>query len=215
MGSSERYGTIALLVAMLAAALAGCGSSGGGTALPLPALKTFVTASAFDGNLIAVTGKANGVLAADALCMKDAQYPGTGTYKALIVDGTTRIASLSPNAGDGQVDWVLKPNAIYYQSDGRTPVMTTGGNGLFVFGTLKNPFDPNGADTYWTGLSPDWTTFPPTNGANQNCLGWSYNADIWNRGTFGQGGATDSKAIYGSYNALCTDKSYHLICVEQ
>ncbi|HET6489098.1 MAG TPA: hypothetical protein VFG28_04995, partial [Syntrophales bacterium] len=75
MGSSERYGTIALLVAMLAAALAGCGSSGGGTALPLPALKTFVTASAFDGNLIAVTGKANGVLAADALCMKDAQYP--------------------------------------------------------------------------------------------------------------------------------------------
>jgi hypothetical protein len=93
--------------------------------------------------------------------------------------------------------------------------MTTGGNGLFVFGALRHPLDPNGADTYWTGLNSDWTTFPFTNGANQNCSGWSYNADIWYRGTFGQGGQTDSKAIYGSYDALCTDKSYHLLCVEQ
>ncbi len=219
MRSNERYGMMALAFALLATAPAGCGGSGGGGAAPLlPAFKTFVTARVFDGNLIAAegTGKANGILAADALCMKDAQYPGKGTYKALIVDGTNRIASASPNAGDGQVDWVLKPNAGYYQSDGKTPVMTTGGSGLFLFGALKNPFDPDVNDKYWTGLNLDWTTYPFTNGANQNCNGWSYNADIWIRGTFGLGGLKDSSSIYGSYDAACNaTPSYHLICVQQ
>ena len=93
--------------------LSACGgddSSGGVTSfVPCAECKTFVMAGTTDGNLLAngrninnsVTTGPNG---ADALCMDDFDYPGTGVYKALIVDGVNRIASVSPNTGDGQVD---------------------------------------------------------------------------------------------------------------
>ncbi|HUJ16655.1 MAG TPA: LamG domain-containing protein, partial [Nitrospirota bacterium] len=73
--------------------------------------KTFVTATVFDGNLVAAEGthKATGIGAADALCLKDGNYPGAGVYKAFLVDAANRVASVSANAGDGQIGWVLRP----------------------------------------------------------------------------------------------------------
>ena len=46
------------------------------------------------------------VEAADALCPDG--------YKAVITDGATRLASFTPRAGDGQLDWVLHPFTAYY-----------------------------------------------------------------------------------------------------
>lgn len=181
-------------------------------------LKTFVTTSVFDGNLIAAEGtnKATGIAAADSLCMKDAGYPGTGIYKAFLVDGANRIASTTANAGDGQINWVLRPSENYYRSDGTTKIMTTNANGIFVFGTLSNPFVAAGMPSYWTGMDADWTTYPNAGGYNQNCAGWSYNtSEAAPFGTFATGNQTGTQAIHSSYNAYCSHKDYHLACFEQ
>ena len=218
MDKMNRNILVLVVGTLLVAAIAGCGSSSSTPPPPPPDLKTFVTSSVFDGNLIAAEGtsKANGILAADALCMKDANYPGTGTYKAMIVDGVNRIASVTANAGDGQVDWVLKANTKYFQSDGTTQVMTTNANKLFTFGTLDNPFDAVPTDMYWTGLNLDWTTYPDQGGNNQNCSGWSYNtSNAAPYGTFAMGGLTDNGAIYWSFNAFCHIQQFYLICVQQ
>lgn len=102
-------------------------------------------------------GALGGVVGADARCNAGAK-PTTAVYKALIVDGANRVASVSPNTGDGQVDWVFRPGQNYFRSDGITPVMTTDAAGLFI-GTLTNPFtaSPTGRSN-WMGLNADWTT---------------------------------------------------------
>lgn len=71
--------------------------------------------SQFFGNLGNSTG-------ADAKCMADANYPGSGTFKALI--GTS---SRQP----GLSDWVLEPNTAYYLRDNVTFVGSTDGSEWF------------------------------------------------------------------------------------
>jgi len=96
--------------------------------------------------------------------------------------------------------------------------MTTNAKGIFVFGTLSNPFDPVVTHAYWTGLNIDWTTYPNTSAGtvNQNCAGWSYNTSTSAPyGTFAMGDQTDTRAIYWSFNAFCNLKEYYLVCIEQ
>lgn len=50
-----------------------------------------------------------GIGGADSICAGDF---GTG-WKALLV-GTSRRASVTPFVGDGQLDWVLRPNTYYF-----------------------------------------------------------------------------------------------------
>ena len=67
----------------------------------------FVTAAGYNGNLGGVSG-------ADAKCMADANKPSDGkTYKAMLTDGSTRIACTSANcttSGNAEhLGWVLHP----------------------------------------------------------------------------------------------------------
>ena len=123
------------------------------------------------GKIIYLTGtpkKANfgGVSGADTLC--NASPPSPGSYKALIVDGTTRVACTSAHcvtsgATEG-VDWVLAPNTKYVRAD-NTVIGTTSAAGIFAF-PLTNSIGEIGY-SYWTGLSGDWTTSADT------CTGWT------------------------------------------
>jgi len=175
----------------------------------------FVSASLFTGDLVTEEGSglANGIAAADALCMGDTNYPGYGTYKALIVDGTNRVASLISNAGDGQVDWVLKPGTSYYRSDATTSIMLTDAKGIFVFGTLDNAFVSDPAP-YWSGLSSDWTTVADTPD-NQHCDGWTYGGDSPPYGSKASADSIDSNSIYAVSGASCNGRPAYLVCVEQ
>jgi len=202
---------------ILLSACGGDDSSEGNTSfVACTQCKTFVMAgTAGDGNLLANGRNINsnvttGVGGADALCMDDFDYPGTGVYKALIVDGINRIASVSPNTGDGQVDWVLQANTNYYRADGTTLVMTTDANGLMVFAVnggsdLTNPFIPD-TFNYWTGLASDWQT------SNDTCGTWNNNQNT-SVGNMGLGSATTFEAIDSTSNNC--DVTRKLLCVEQ
>ena len=124
----------------------------------------FVTEGETNGDL-------NGPQGADAMCMSDANYPGTGTYKAMIVDTVNRIACTSPNCAiagaDEHVDWVLHPDTAYQRVDG-TEIGQTNGVGLFIF-DLTNAIDPSGTFPHGGFNSTDnWTT-----GTLNNCSNWT------------------------------------------
>ncbi|XDD54390.1 DUF1554 domain-containing protein [Leptospira sp. WS4.C2] len=103
------------------------------------------------------------------------------------------------------MDWVLKPNKEYRQSNGTTIVGTTTANGIFTF-PLTNPFRstvPNSNMTA-TGLNGNWTS-----NAN-DCSNWtgtgSFTMALYNE--------TTSDAIFANGTAGCTNTAA-IICVEQ
>jgi len=169
----------------------------------------------YDGNL-------GGIAGADTKCMADANYPGTGTYKAMLVDGFNRIASVTANTGDGQVDWVLNSNSDYYLADGTTKILTTDSNGLFSFGNLDNTFNGlgYGGGPAWTGLNQDWTS------SANNCVSWA-SANEVNTASFGVTSDTAETSISNATNYIpCSNSDTSktsvtinfysvLICVEQ
>ncbi len=154
--------------------------------------KIFVTASTYDGN----PGGASGA---------DANYPGSWTYKAFIVDGTNRIASVTSNSGDGQVDWVLKANTDYTRLDG-TAIMTTNANSIFVFGTLTNSFASS--DTgYYTGLWSYWSVV-----TTAHCSSWTSNSGA-SSARLGDQTSTSSSSIQ-AFGVICSSIQ-NLVCIEQ
>jgi hypothetical protein len=84
-------------------------------------------------------GNFGGMAGADAYCTSDANKPTRGTYKAMLVDGTNRVACTSSFCGGSgvseHVDWVLDPTTLYSRSDG-TPIGTTTSAGVFTFPLL-------------------------------------------------------------------------------
>ncbi|WP_232369463.1 DUF1554 domain-containing protein [Leptospira abararensis] len=141
----------------------------------------------------------------DTLCSTDGNYPGTGTYKAMVVDGVTRRASVSANLGDGQINWIFAPNRAYYQPEGT--IGTTSSGGLFI-STLTTRFSAN--SKYWTGLNADWTT-----NTSNTCNQWSSNLGTYN-GIMGQGNSTSVTVITtGWAPEPCNANIQQLICVEQ
>ena len=139
-----------------------------------PQYKTFVTKAEFTGNIATDGEPTTDIANADALCMNDDYKPaGSSTYKAMLVDGTNRVACTTALCSGGtseHIDWVLQPNAEYYRSDGTTLILKTNANGIFDFGAnLTNSFDTS-ASTYFTGLMGDWTS----SGHGQTCGGLTY-----------------------------------------
>lgn len=161
--------------------------------------RTFVSSAASIGNL-------GGIAGADAVCNSDAAKPSItpNIYKAMIVDGTTRKASTTTNAGDGQIDWVLLPSTSYFRTNGTTQIMTTNANGIFPFGTLTNSFE-TAAIPYWTGLNTNWTTSANT------CSNWSSMAG---NGQVGQATPTTNASISGA-SSPCNGAVPFLLCVQQ
>lgn len=79
-----------------------------------------------------------GVSGLDSQCASDTNKPSGGaTYKAMVADGTNRIACTTPNCATGgtseHTNWIFKPNKEYRRSDGTTIIGTTTANGVFSF----------------------------------------------------------------------------------
>jgi len=152
-----------------------------------------------------------GISGADAVCNSDADKPsGGGTYKAFMVDGVNRIASVTANAGDGQVDWVLHANTTYYRADGTTVIGSTGSTSLFNFplSIAANPFNIVSTG-YFTGMNAanDWTS------SADNCSAWASNSAGVN-GTVSDGSSHAGILTAGSVTVACNNLST-IICVEQ
>lgn len=162
--------------------------------------RIFVTASTFTGNLGGVSG-------ADSSCMSDANYPGAGTYKALISDGSTRIACTTANCGGGLegTNWALAASKKYVRSDGATVISTTNPNKIFIY-DLDNSFSSTQGLATWTGLVSDWTSVTDLN----NCTKWTLTTTMGRKGT---PTATTTKYIDDG-NQNCSSTAY-LLCVEQ
>lgn len=146
-----------------------------------------------------------GVAAADNLCNTDASKPAnSGTYMAILVTAATRVASVTANVGDGQVNWVLRPNTTYTRPDG-TVIMTTNSAAIYVFGpNLTASIGTTGAGL-WTGLGSNWTTNVAT-----NCSDWTSTAPFGIYGTANL--STFSSIATGSLG--CTNPA-SFYCVQQ
>jgi hypothetical protein len=100
-------------------------------------------------------GSLGGIAGADAKC--------PAGYKAMIADGVNRVASVTPNLGDGQVDWVLKP-FTYYRNGANQLVFFT--DGAALLGVQNNQTVPlanaiTATDEgfgVWTGMLQNWTS---------------------------------------------------------
>jgi hypothetical protein len=200
-GGAEQAGAggVADMAGSGGAALAGSGGEAGQPSTPL-------------GKIIYLTStpkKANfgGVSAADALC--NGSPPRPGTYKALLVDGSTRVACTSAlcatNGAAEGVDWALAPNTQYVRADGQTVIGTTTAAGIFAF-PLAASIDTNGF-SYWTGLAADWTT------STDDCTGWTEVSGVF--ANEGLGDKTDDQAIAGVNESCSTLAGAFFACVEQ
>ena len=159
--------------------------------------------------LTSMPRKANfgGISAADTLC--NASPPIARPFKALLVDGTARIACTSAQcttsgAAEG-VDWVLAPNTQYVRADGTTVIGTTSGAAIFSF-PLDASIGTSGL-TYWTGLNTDWTT------STDSCAGWTQTSGVF--ATQGLADFSDNNAIAGVGESCATLAGAFFACVEQ
>ncbi|MCB1158746.1 MAG: DUF1554 domain-containing protein [Leptospiraceae bacterium] len=159
----------------------------------------FISNASYNGNLGGVSG-------ADAKCNSDSAKPSNipNTYKALLVDGVSRQASLSPNTGDSKINWVLLSNTNYFRADGTTKIGTTTAAGLFNFDMDASFGTALAAD--WTGLNSDWTSH------TQHCTNWSSDANTEN----GSSGSVlfNTEWSIRLLSSGC-DTSKRLICVQQ
>jgi hypothetical protein len=128
-------------------------------------------------------------------------------YKALLVDGVTRVASKSPYAGDGQVDWVLKPYTRYVNAAGSL-IWTTDNVALIGVRNGKpaatsGTFGGGGSDFAWAGFETDWTTSTLT------CGRWNVSS--------GGGGTTIGLGFIGAVVTGVSDcaNPNFVLCIEQ
>ncbi|MBF0443641.1 MAG: DUF1554 domain-containing protein, partial [Oligoflexales bacterium] len=181
----------------------------------LKAYYVFVTNSGWPGNM---GGDGGGVTKADSNCndINDPNRPpgASLTYKALIVDGTNRVACTSANCTTGgaseNVNWVLKASTYYknWVSSSSTVIGQTTSAGLFSFSIsakINTGFNP-----CWTGLNADFTI---KNDGSSRCTSWTDNS-AGPEGGSGQTNAQTSSLIDSGGTTPCNSSS-KLICVEQ
>ena len=176
------------------------GGAGGGSGA-LPGRVIYVTSTPKKATFGGVSG-------ADAQC--NLSPPIAGTYKALLVDGTTRVACTSAQcvtagAAEG-IGWVLAPNTKYVRADGTTLIGTTTSAAIFSFPLAASL--GTSAIAYWTGLSSNWTTSADT------CSGWSqFTSDLG--ASQGLADATDQQALSGVSDNCATLAGAFFACVQQ
>ena len=145
----------------------------------------------------------SGVAGADAVCTADnAGIPA----KAMIVDKTgcsgapCRRATVTPYAGDGQIDWVLLPNRSYYLRDNSSVVGFTDATGLFSWPLYKGFAQ---CDNPVMGFaSVDWTT-------GSSCADWSSSKT----GVYGVGWSCGTDDIISGGNLACPALQ-KLVCIQ-
>ncbi len=171
--------------------------------------RIFKTSTQYNGDLKTNGNAATGVAGADSLCMSDSNNPGNGTYKAMIVDGTNRIACTTENCSGGTSEhtgWVLAASTTYMRTNDTTTIGTTTSAGIFSF-NLTNAVSST-TNGVWTGLNANWTISSATCGATP----WtsSSSSDV---GKIGAADQTSSTAISSSSDQ-CNFMD-NLYCVEQ
>ncbi len=157
-----------------------------------------------------VAANFGGIAGADGLC--DTNKPSAGSWKALISDGTNRLACSSStdctNDTTGRVDWTLAANTSYRRAADDTLIAVTNANGIFDF-PLNNGWASN-SNRSWTGLQATWAA----NTAN-NCLAWT-SASAANNGKAGINDATNSTSIAAAGTQTCdSSNTLSIICVQQ
>ena len=171
----------------------------------------FVTAGTHDGNFGGVSG-------ADAFCVADSNYPGTGQYKALISDGATRLPCAQ---GDGNqncqasenVGWIMNANTEYDRLDGGELGVPTAA-GVLSFGNgqpLMHAFN-DVTDMVYTGLNSDWTLYDGCSDGDCECMQWTSNSN-GDGGAYGTSTDTNNHSIEDA--TISCDVLAHLYCVEQ
>jgi hypothetical protein len=132
-------------------------------------------------------------------------------YKALFADGVHRIATMTPNVGDGQKDWVLRPWTRYVTEAG-LPIWLTNKSALLgvMDGKFQGLTNALVTDRFSiTGMKADWTVLP----AGSNCDNWtnlSANLEI------GWSSRKDANFLQGTDLVLYPCSStYRVVCVEQ
>ncbi|MCE9598839.1 MAG: DUF1554 domain-containing protein [Spirochaetia bacterium] len=147
-----------------------------------------------------------GIAGADSVCANDANRPASVvTVKAFLVSPGTRVASVTADVGDGQLDWVLHPNKQYRRSDGITVIGTTGANRLLQL-NLNAGFSFVADTLHITGMQTGWTS--PAGG---DCGAW--NGGGTNAG-IGFGDALDASSYFGG-TLTCSSGPVKLRCIEQ
>lgn len=100
---------------------------------------------------------------------------GLEGYKAMFADGTNRRASTSPYAGDGQIDWALRPWTRYVRDDGELVWITDATALLGVRDggpqPLLVPISESPGARAATGLRGNWVTE-----LNSDCNNWTTNS---------------------------------------
>lgn len=159
---------------------------------------------------IVSTGAVNGIAGADAICASDSNKPTQATYKAILVDGTTRRACTTANCTNPaeNINWVLHPNTAYVQADGTTAIFTTNSAGIFNFqsDTASNGINAT-LTAVWTGLNNNWTDT-----ATYNCTSWTSSSN-GDSGFTGQSNSTSQGLIAFSTNGCDTTAPFY--CAEQ
>ena len=202
---------------VLVLALAGCGGGSGDELVISTGLKIFATKETHVGNFAAdptLTG-GNAVQKADDFCNRSISKPDTAIYKALLVDGTTRIAPTGSSSG---TDWVLQPNTTYYRAYYDVPIDTTGSIAILpaYFYDMDASFsacNPGECDA-WTGIA-DASTFAAD---TDNCGGWgATTSGTPHLGWMGQLDAVNGSAVSHTEGA-CNESGEvraRVICVQQ
>ncbi|TGM61540.1 DUF1554 domain-containing protein [Leptospira vanthielii] len=161
----------------------------------------FITQNGYPANI----GKASNF---DSSCQSDPNYPGSGNFKAMVVDGISRRASITSNLGDGQIDWVFKANQAYIRPNG-IAIETSNANGLFT-SIISTPITTTSSD-HWTGLESDWTTYLNGDGA---CLKWTTNFS-GELGVAGDAYTQDILTLTRGKGLQQCSINRELVCVEQ
>jgi hypothetical protein len=134
-------------------------------------------------------------------------------FKAMLTDGVTRVASVSPNQGDGQKDWVLESYTHYVNAIGEL-LWITDDRRLLGVSESNNTQSVDilttiaiGPDfkSVWTGVLDNWQS-------SSDCQNWTA-GDIGNSGKMGIATSTSSYKNQGG-SSSCTP-ARHLYCVEQ
>lgn len=176
--------------------ISSCGISGGAAPNLFGNMKIFVTSSLYTGNLGGISG-------ADEKCMNDANYPGEGTYRALLSDGNSRTKDN---------DWVLIAGVKYIQAIGSQVIATATGSSIFQF-PLSAAFKTSGSTLpYWTGLETNWVG---ESNPVDSCQSWTSASSSYN-GLYGRAEDTANTAIRDSGGGPATcNTQLRLVCVEQ
>ena len=178
------------------------------------------TTETFYGDMIRAsdlsTAVGTGVAAADYWC----QDEFGSDYKAMIVDGTSRVACTSDDCAiygmKQNVDWVLRPGITYTRTDGVTDVFTANSLSVWDFGGtnptggnfLASVTDVGTSNSIWTGLDSGatWKTSTGT------CSNWT-DGSSGTSGSYGDANSNGSGSIYAGTNTCNQD--YQLYCIQQ